>query len=333
MLVSANYIIIIVLYNNSCFKKREKMSLINNYQEKWESRSSIRTRPRKIIDFNTTGNFFPQDKQVLLVLPEVQALGEQIKSEILLQSFYKYLNDIINLEIKLISSACNKIIYDDLVVKYSDVDKLNTHTIIIDEYYHVYVAQDMLLQLNQHFNLLKEFNYPISDSYKAVMQINQRLDVKYQPMFEIIAVCIFETTLVRELVEFFDSRDVHPSIKYYVNDHMNDEAKHYGFFYNLLCHSWNSLPDDYQQHIGQHLADFVKLYLNISSEREFNLQLLEYYLQDKSVASSLIDQAYHGFDITIEIPIVKNVLNVLKNSGIIDSIYVKDHFIQNGLYL
>jgi len=33
------------------------------YQEIWELRSSIRTRPRKIIDFNHSGFFFPEEKQ------------------------------------------------------------------------------------------------------------------------------------------------------------------------------------------------------------------------------------------------------------------------------
>lgn len=305
----------------------------NKYQDKWESRSSIRTRPRKFIDFTQEGNFFPHDKQVLLLFPEIKSLGIDVTKEILIQLFRKYLNDIINLEIKLIYTACNKIIYDKLIIDYSKTDKLNAHTIIIDEYYHVYVAQDMLQQLDDHFTGLSQFDYPVSDSYNSVMIIKERLDRKYQDMFEILAVCIFETTLVKELVEFFDSKDVHPSIKYYVNDHMNDEAKHYGFFYDLLCYTWNNLPDDYKQNIGKELADFVKLYLNIDSEKEFNRQLLNYYLKDKILTNQLIDKAYHGFDITPEIPIVKNVLKVLKQSGILDSIYVRDEFIKNNLYV
>lgn len=307
--------------------------LNNKYQDKWESRSSIRTRPRKFIDFNLEGNFFPENKQVLLLLPEVQVFGEAIAKNILLQSLYKYLNDIINLEIKLINSACNKVIYTKQIVEYSIEDKLNLHSIIIDEYYHVYVAQDMLLQLQNHFKDAPKFDFPLSDSFYAVSAISDRLDPKYRDIFEILAVSIFETTLVRELVEFFDSKDVHPSIKYYVNDHMNDEARHYGFFYDLLCHTWNNLPEDYQQNIGKHMADFVKLYLNIDSEKQFNLQLLEHYLKDQDRASMLISKAYHGFDITPEIPIVKNVLKVLKSSGILDSIYVRDGFIQNNLYV
>ncbi len=305
----------------------------NYYQDKWESRSSIRSRPRKVIDFGLSGDFFPEEKQVLMFLPEVQALGEEAKQEILIQSFFKYANDIINLEIKLIVAACSKIIYNDLVVDYSESTKLNAYTVIIDEYYHVYTARDMIKQLKSRFSYLPVLDYPISDSYNAVETISQRLAVEYRDMFEIIAVCIFETTLVRELVEFFDSPDVHTSIKNYVNDHMNDEAKHYGYFYDLLCYSWHNLPKDYKQQIGPHLADFVKLYLHINSEKLFNLNLLTSLIKDADLAVQIIDGAYQGFDITTEIPIVKNVLRVLKSSGILDDPYVVDSFKVNDLYI
>lgn len=308
-------------------------TLDNKYQKKWETRSSVRNRPRKLIDFNLSGDFFPKDKQIILFLPEVQALGIDIQKEILVQSFYKYLDDIINLEIKLINSACNKLIYDNLVVSYTKEQKLNAWSIMIDEHYHVYVAQDMVHQLEQNFNSLTPMAFPVGDSVLAVDAIKSSLDKKYHAIFEILAVSIFETTLIKELVEFFDSKDVHPSIKYYVKDHMNDEARHYGYFYDILCYTWDNLPEDYQQEIGKYLADFVKLYLNISSEKQFNLQLLKRYLNDEQLASKLIEKAYYGFDITTEIPIVKNVLQVLKSAGIMDSRYVLEEFKKKNLYI
>lgn len=299
---------------------------MENYQNKWESRSSIRTRPRKHINFDQNGYFFPPDKQPLLLEPEVIALGEQVKEEILLHSFYKYLNDIVNLEIKLINSACNRLIYEDLIVNYSDSIKLNTYTVIIDEYYHVYTAKDMLLQLKLQFPHLEKIDYPTSDAYKAVNVIKEQLEESYHSIFEIIAVCIFETTLVRDLVEFFNSEHVHISIKHYVNDHMNDEAKHYSFFYNLLCYTWNHLPQDYKKNIGEKLASFIKLYLNINSEKEFNYNLLVSILKNPKKSLKIVTNLYRGFDITPEIPIVKNVLNVLQNAGLLNEDPVKKGF-------
>ena len=299
---------------------------LNIYQEKWESRSSIRTRPRKFIDFTQSGYFFPEDKQPILLDKHVINLGEKIKQDILLQSFYKYLSDIINLESKLIISACNKLIHGDLIVKYTDEIVLNSHTIIIDEYYHIYVARDMMLQLDKEFPGVQKCDYSISDAYNAVEVITKKLDVKYHDIFEIIAVCIFETTLVRELVEFFNAEDVHPSIKYYVNDHMNDEARHYGFFFDLLSYTWVQLPPEYQKNIGELIADFVKLYLNINSEKAFNFGILLRLFPNQNIADQIIKELYKGFDINTEIPIVKNVLNVLSKSTLLDNEYVKRGF-------
>ena len=93
-----------------------------------ENRASVRTRPRKKIDFSQKGYFFPRNRQPLLLDKDVIALGEKVANQILLQSFHKYLYDIANLEIKLVNAACDKIINSDLIVKYSDEIKLNAYT-------------------------------------------------------------------------------------------------------------------------------------------------------------------------------------------------------------
>ena len=303
-----------------------KNDVFNKYQEIWESRASIRTRPRKIIDFTKNGYFFPEDKQPLLFHQEILSLGQEIKEIILLQSLYKYLHDIINLEIKLFSSACHKIIHNELVIEYSEETKLNIHTILIDEYYHVYMAKDMIMQLNNQFPDLTKFTYKNPDSCEAVQFISNKLDEKYRGVFEIIAVCIFETTLVKELVEFFYTDSIHPSIKHYVNDHMNDEAKHYGFFYDLLGYTWKNIPEDYRKNIGQYFATFIKSYLNINSEKNFSLELLTSIFHDQEKSEKIITELYQGFDITPEIPIVKNVLNVLRKTGLLEDKYINESF-------
>ncbi|PJD91323.1 MAG: hypothetical protein CK424_07295 [Legionella sp.] len=299
---------------------------MNMYQDTWESRSSVRSRPRKIIDFTREGDFFPADKQSLLLVPEIASLGESVRKEILVQSFYKYLNDIVHLEMQWIYMACHHIMDKKLVVQYSDAIKLNACTIIIDEYYHMYIAYDMIFQLRGFFNNFMQLDYLESDANNAIITIKNLLEEKYHDMFEIIAVCIFETTLVRELVEYFDSKNIHPSIRYYVKDHMNDESRHYGFFCNLLRDTWANLPEDFKKNIGSNLAYFVQLYLGIHSEKAYNLQLLTHLWKDELKAKNSIDKLYYGFELSSEMPIVKNVLNVLRETRILDSEDVRQGF-------
>ncbi|NDL01336.1 diiron oxygenase [Photorhabdus bodei] len=303
-----------------------KGGLLSSYTAKWEQRASIRTRPEKYIDFDIPGFFFPEEKQPLLLDESLQHISYEIKNEILIQAFFKYLNDIINLEIKLINSACNKIIYNDLSVKYHEQMKINAYTIVIDEYYHVYIARNMMNQLKAKFPDIKELSYPISDAYVAVSEIMSRLSPRYHDLFEIIAVCIFETTLVKELVEFFNSENVHPSIKYYVNDHMNDESRHYLYFHELLQYTWHHMSDDETYGIGQHIADFVKLYLNIESEKQFNTELLSSITNDRAYSEKSVQRIYQGFEVTPDVPIVKNVLLALKRAGVLEHQAVRRGF-------
>lgn len=311
-------------------RESQPKSFMTSFQRRWEARSSIRSRPEKYIDMEQSGYFFPVDKQPVLLDSQVSNLGEPVKQEILLQSFYKYLNDIVTLEIKHINAACHNIIEGDLPITYPKQAKLNAYTILIDEYYHVYIAENMMMELDYHFPNRKQLDYPVSDSYYAVEQTKQKLDDKYHIIFEIIAVCIFETTLIRELVTFFNSPEVHPSIKYYVNDHMNDEGRHYGYFYELLEWTWSGLPEDYKQAIGSVLPYFIKLYLNVSSEKQFNINLLRSILPEQSNPESIVDNIYHGFDITPDVPIVKNVLQVLQKTGVKDYSSVTNAFKQIG---
>lgn len=313
-----------------CTDKTIPKGLSLAYLQKWESRSSIRSRPRQTIDFTQAGYFFPADKQQLMLDQHIQVLAAEKKRDILLQSFLKYMNDIINLEIHLINTACHKIIYQSLDIEYDEQTKMNAYTVIIDEYYHVLYAREIKQQILLHYEHLSEMDYPISDSYQAVITIKERLDKKYHDVFDIIAVCIFETTLVKELVEFFNSSGVHPSIKYYVQDHMNDESRHYGFFFDLLTETWEKLPETGKEAIGAQIADFVKHYLNIESEKTFNAQLLQSVINDEEQTQAIIARIYHGFDITPELPIVSNVITALKKSAMTSHPSVKAGFKRLG---
>lgn len=295
-------------------------------RQRWDARSSVRSRPEKSIDFLLPGYFFPPEKQPILLASEVSARGEAVKQEILLQSFFKYLHDIIHLEIHLIAAACHHVIYGQLPVVYPHSVKLDAYTILIDEYYHVYLAQHLMMQLDGHFPSRRKVTFPRSDSWNAVVQVRAALPEEMHAVFEILAVSIFETTLVRELVEFFDSRDVHPSIRYYVNDHMNDESRHFGYFFDLLEYTWANIPENYQNEIGQHLARFIKLYLHVDSDRTFNRDLLADILSDEQQSEQIVADIYNGFDITPDIPIVKNVLGVLERTGILAHQAVRNGF-------
>jgi hypothetical protein len=271
-----------------------------------------------MIDFKLPGLFFPPEKQPLLFLPEILALDEKKKEQILLHTFYKYLHDIIYLEKDSIVYACELVNHGQIPINYSPETKLNAYTIIIDEYYHIYNAYDMLMQLDEAYPHIEKFLYPPSDAELALKAIQEKLMPESRDLFLIVAVCIFETTLIKELVTAFDDPHVHPAVRYYVNDHMNDEARHYGFFFDLLVYTWKNIPKKCQTNIQEHLVEFITLYLNFASDKIYNETLLKYYLPDIEQISHLTSKLYEGFHITIDMPIIKNVIKVLQKAQIMN---------------
>jgi hypothetical protein len=175
---------------------------------------------------------------------------------------------------------------------------------------------------------MQKRDYPVSDSYKAIVAVKQKLAPKYWDIFEILAISIFETPLVKELIEYFNTPGLHPSIRHYINDHMNDESRHYGYFHKLLAYTWANMPADYQEQIGGVLAEFIVLYLNITSEKEFNLELLNELMPGNQQIIASINNLYQGFNLSAEIPIVKNVINVMEQVGILGHYGVKKSFLE-----
>jgi hypothetical protein len=184
----------------------------------------------------------------------------------------------------------------------------------------------MLNQINSYYKQLKNYEFSNSEAKNSILEIKNKLHARYHDIFEILAVCIFETTLVKELVEFFSSKSVHPSIKHYVNDHMNDEARHYSYFFNLLSYTWNNINEEYKTSIGCLIPQFIKLYLNVQSDKNFNYQIAQDLVNDSSIANEIVESLYYGFEISPDIPIVKNVLYVLKQSGILSHQCVQNEF-------
>ena len=297
------------------------------FLETWENRSSIRARPTKIFNVKEKGYFFPIKRQVLFSDHRVCELKDTEIEYILVQSLFRYLNIIIKLELDLVNNVCRKITDNTTIVKYDEIQRQGAYTVLIDEYYHVYIANGIVNKLKAVFT--EDFQSYKSDSIDAIDKIKAKIDKKYHDVFEIIAICIFETTLIGELVEFFNVECIHPGVRHYVNDHMNDEAKHAVFFSKILRYTWNSILEDYQKVIGLVLPEFLLLYLDVKSDIEFNHSLINCFFSEDE-AENIITNIYNGFKVNTQIPMVKNVLRVLKNAGILDNQNIVNSFNKIG---
>ena len=93
------------------------------------------------------------------------------------------------------------------------------------------------------------------------------------------------------------------------------------------------MPAEYKDAIGSCIGDFIKLYLSVLSEQEFNKSLLASIIQDVEKSNILVDGLYSGFDIVSDIPIVKNVISVIAKAGLLENNNVKSGLLTNNFLL
>ena len=121
-------------------------SIDTSLQHLWERRATVRSRPQRQLSENE-GHFYPISRQPLCSHPLVKNMGEDAIQFILIQSAYKFMWDIAQIETRLVNNVAEKIANDRFTVKFPEGMKFNGLTVLVDESYHAYVARDFMHQL------------------------------------------------------------------------------------------------------------------------------------------------------------------------------------------
>lgn len=291
---------------------------MSSLQEKWERRATVRSRPRIIYNKDAGGYYYPVSKTPLVLHPMVVARGEKAKEFILIQSLYKYSNDIATIETKIVNNSILKVLNGQLPISFSNEQKINLYTVMIDESYHAYVAYDCMLQI-ENYTGVSSLELPKTiEIEKAINQVKRKLDVKYHSVFDLICVCIAENTLTKEIVSMTDKKETHPFFQKIIKDHLADESRHSGIFFKLLGHIWSNLDNDFKNAIGHVLADFIELYLDLDVQKKYDRSILtELNFTDKD-SSQILEDIYGGFKLTHSHPMIKNIIVMLEKTNVLD---------------
>ena len=293
--------------------------MVNLLQEKWERRATVRSRPRIIYDKTATGYYYPISRAPLVIHPNIRSKGEEAIKYLLIQSLYKYSNDIASIETRVVNDVILKAISDKIHgINLNDEQKINLYTIMVDEAYHAYVAFDAILQIKEETSVVPLELPKTIEIEKAINYVKNRLDTKYHGVFEFICVCLAENTLTKEIVTMTDKEETHPYFQKIIKDHLIDETRHSGVFYKLLSHVWANLSQDYKYEIGKVLAEFIELYLGLEVQIEFDKQVLKSIGLKYREIEEAIRETYGTFKLTKDHPMLKNLLNILDKSKLLD---------------
>lgn len=296
-------------------------------QETWEKRASVRTKPRLLCDPAQSGYFYPKARQPLTIHPKIIDLDETQHHYLLTQSFYKYNNDIALIETRLVNQAILTVMTDALPVLFLPEQKIDLYTIMVDEAYHAYVAYDAMLQVERYTGI-KPLKCPSTLEIElAIHAVINRISPDYHSIFKLIAVCIAENTLTKELIDMLNMDDTHPYFQSLIYDHATDETRHSGIFFHLLAHIWLNISNDCKQNIASVLVDFIALYLSTSMQMAFDELILSNMGFSAPEANDIVRDTLAHIQLSPYHPMLKNILIILTKAGVMDE-YTTPYFEQ-----
>lgn len=284
----------------------------------WEKRSTVRNRDHIVFDPSYSGYCFPPSHQPLTTHPAVVQRGERALEYLLLQSLYKYSHDIATIETRVVNQAILDTVSGQLLLNFTDAQKLSLYTIMVDESYHAYVAFDAMSQLQESTHIFP-VNFPRKiEIEKALEWSYQKLPIEHHSLFRLVAVCLAENTLTKEIIEMSCTTNTHPFFQRLIEDHLADESRHCGIFFNILSHVWKGIDPATKKIIALVLPGFLEKYLSFSTEIDFNKNVLAEMGFSEEDVKMILDETYMGFQLTKQHPKLKNILAILDKAGIFD---------------
>lgn len=290
--------------------------------DKWNKVASVRSRPRRFIeDNNSEGYFYPIERQPLCIHPLVQKRGEETVKYILIQTAYKFMKDIAFVETEIINNTAQKIYSNSFSFNFPFDLRMDILSVIIDEAYHAYVALDFLQQLEKKTGV-KPIEKPNATELSiSIEKFMPRLPKDLQEIFELIAICIGENTLTKELFSMAAEPSINKIFHQVMADHMVDEGRHSSIFSLILKELWHALEDNSKNLIGEILPDFLIEYLKSDLTVSYNQKILESLEFSKNDIDIILSETHVPTPIrhlrSIN-PVMKNIIFIIERNGILD---------------
>lgn len=319
-------------------KDKNKVFINFHYESKfpsWNKFASVRSRPRRIaIEDQENDYFYPIDRTAIYGHPLIQNLTEVQKKYILLQNAYKFMSDIAFVELELINRVAYKLYNGRSRYILPSALRFDLLSIIVDESYHAFVALDFMDQLQAvtgiaPLHLSQEVELGVS-----MQKFSTDVAQEYSDIFEIIAICIGENTLTKELFNLTRDTKLNRVFHDVMADHMIDEGRHSNIFSRILQEIWKEIDEHLRLQLGKMLPAFLVDYLKPDLHIEFDKKLLcEVGFQPQEIQQIITDSypEHNATNLKMKNPIYANILAVLTRAKILDHAPTQKEFVTMGL--
>ena len=285
----------------------------------WERRATIRTRPRRMLE-NDDKLIYPLCRQPLVLSATFHEHCPQWRDFVLVQSFYKFINDVVIFETEIVDKTARSIAKNRFAVPFPLACRIDAMTVVVDEDYHALVALDFLQQ-TVAMTGIQPLDLPAHiELSRALPAAKAQAPAHLHDAIELIGVAIAENTVTHDVAAFSKDNSIKASIRGLMADHLFDEGRHAQFWTRLVRLYWQDASPTDRDSIAHVLPTFLAHYLTNHLQKDFDLRLIEHLDISPRLRSALREEVLAlAFPITRGHPLMGNILSFLQHSGLLNT--------------
>lgn len=290
-----------------------------SFADTWEERATIRTRPRRRVE-DDQRLIYPLSRQPLVLGATFQRECPQLRDFVLVQSLYKFINDVVIFETEIVDRTARRIAKDRFAVRFPFACRYDAMTVVVDEDYHALVAMDFLQQTIA-LTGIEPIDLPAQiELSRAIPRALARVPEALRDAMELICVGIAENTLTDDVAAFARDDTVKPSVKGLMADHLLDEGRHSSFWARLTRIYWQAAAPGERQVLAEVLPVFLGEYLTCDIQQAFDAALIDALPVSPEVRQALLEEARAlAYPINHQHPLLGNILRFLRSSSMLES--------------
>ncbi|MFJ2479345.1 diiron oxygenase [Pseudomonas sp. NPDC087598] len=290
-----------------------------SFADAWESRATIRTRPRRMLE-NDERLIYPLSRQPLVLSDTFLRECPQQRDFALVQTLYKFINDVVIFETEIVDKTARSIAKDRFALAFPFACRYDAMTVVVDEDYHALVAMDFMQQ-TVAMTGIEPIQLPDEiELSRAIPAAVARAPEHLRSAVELICVAIAENTVTGDVAAFARDDTVKPSIKGLMADHLLDEGRHSSFWARMVRIYWHTASEADRETIAQILPVFIGHYLTNDIQKSFDLRLIDALPVSETTRHSLREEmAGLAFPINRHHPLVGNIVKFFHNSSLLDT--------------
>jgi hypothetical protein len=233
------------------------------YLQQWESLATVRGRERfRLSEAALRHDLYPAAQLPLIRHPDVVALGEGARRELLVRTALDFQRDVARLEVDVVAELCGGLANRKFRVALPETTRQVALTIGTDEVYHAYVAREFVADVER----LTGFASQVPDGHrppivKALDRIRQEAPAELVHEAEIMVLCFAENFVVEELFGMSKGIEVDDPFRIIVREHLIDEGRHQVFFQRLMRHMWAALDEEARIALGRLIPGLLDAFL------------------------------------------------------------------------